>query len=155
MNEKDWTRLNQFIGMMGSAHDGEAVNAWRMAEKILKANKLSLTDLLHRPEAIQDYDNSFTVRAAEEAFKQRFEEEMRRAADVRRAEQERQRDQVREAIRDAFNTLERDGTLSGFFRGLKTYFETHGWLSTKQMRCLFEEVDVVTDRRRRGSRGPL
>jgi phage tail sheath protein FI len=43
----DVSRLAKFLGMMGSAHDGEINNAARMAEKLRKSMNKSWSDLLN------------------------------------------------------------------------------------------------------------
>jgi len=44
--EKVQTRLMQFIGMTGSMHDGEALNALRLAQRLMGEHKTSLVDML-------------------------------------------------------------------------------------------------------------
>lgn len=46
MNEKDAERLIKFIEMMSSDHDGEALNALRMAQKLMKRYNMRLSDFV-------------------------------------------------------------------------------------------------------------
>jgi hypothetical protein len=47
IGEPDRKRLAQFLGMVGSAHDGEALNAVRLANKLLQKLKLQWADVLN------------------------------------------------------------------------------------------------------------
>ncbi len=47
MSPKDKTRLIQLLGMLGSDFDNERATAGRMANDIVKANKLSWDELLN------------------------------------------------------------------------------------------------------------
>jgi hypothetical protein len=42
----DLTKLARILGMSGSAHDGEALNAVRMADRLIRDNKMTWEDLL-------------------------------------------------------------------------------------------------------------
>jgi hypothetical protein len=46
LSEPNRKRLIKLLGMTGSSFDGEAMNALRMAEKILKENKLVLGQVI-------------------------------------------------------------------------------------------------------------
>ncbi len=50
------TRLSHLLGMLGSAHDGEALNAARKADALVRGAGLTWSDIVHdRPEvAVSD-----------------------------------------------------------------------------------------------------
>ena len=84
----DMDRFIKILGMTGSSHDGEALAALRMAQKLMSANGKTWKDLIGAPRAQQSgWDPFAHVRekaardAAREAERARAREEARRAAE--------------------------------------------------------------------------
>ena len=84
----DMEKLIKILGMTGSAHDGEALAALRMAQKLMAANGKTWKDLIGAPRAQQPGWDPFAHAsenaaraAAREAERARAREEMRRAAE--------------------------------------------------------------------------
>lgn len=77
-NPKTLHRLARVAGMFGSANDGEVANAARSFDRILKAEGLTLADVLARPDPMADWNwkelaglcgsNSKSLTAKELAF---------------------------------------------------------------------------------------
>lgn len=59
----DRKRLSQLLGMTASAHDGEALNAIKLANKMLKSAALSWPDILEG-----QYDQAFVKKVANDAY---------------------------------------------------------------------------------------
>jgi hypothetical protein len=49
LNALDRARLAKLLGMVGSAHDGEALNAARLADQLVRARALQWADVLSAP----------------------------------------------------------------------------------------------------------
>jgi hypothetical protein len=56
-------RLVKLLGMVGSAHDGEALNAARLADKLLRDAGLTWADVIGTPAASPDTDPFIIARA--------------------------------------------------------------------------------------------
>jgi len=84
----DMEKLIKILGMTGSAHDGEALAALRMAQKLMAANGKTWKDLIGAPRAQQTGWDPFAHarenaarEAAREAERARAREDMYRAAE--------------------------------------------------------------------------
>lgn len=115
------SRLEKLVGMLGSEHDGECLNALRMIKKIAADEKKSLTELLFTGPERVIYKDRIVYRDREPEpppFRRRhssewdeiYREQMRRAAEeaARQAQQEQEaRRRRREAEREAAERMRR------------------------------------------------
>jgi len=62
-------RLAQLLGMIGSTHDGEALNAARAAQRLLGSLSLTWEEVLSN-ETTQGYPEEFVRKVAQEAYAQ-------------------------------------------------------------------------------------
>lgn len=66
LSKDDKTKLVRILGMMGSAHDGECLNAARMAHRMLEDRKLSWPDFLDQSPAASGLDRAAWFAAYDE-----------------------------------------------------------------------------------------
>jgi hypothetical protein len=71
----DWQKIAKLAGMLGSAGDGEVVNAARMVEKALKNQGLSWGDFANRISGGASYNPTTAARTAAEQAQARRREE--------------------------------------------------------------------------------
>jgi hypothetical protein len=86
----DMEKLIKILGMTGSAHDGEALSALRMAQRLMAANGKTWKDLIGAPRAQQPGWDPF-AHARENAAREA----------VREAERARAREEARRATEEA------------------------------------------------------
>jgi hypothetical protein len=90
----DWSRIAKFAGLLGSDGDGEVVNAARMIRRELKAQGLTMADLVSRLAGGSTHNPAGAARTAAERWQdvQRYQRERTSAWDERmRQEEERER----------------------------------------------------------------
>lgn len=88
----DWARISKFAGMLGSAGDGEVVAAARMIERALKAQGLTMGDLVNRIAEGEKYNPTGAARTkAERAQSQRRERQEQDDAWEERMRQEEEK----------------------------------------------------------------
>lgn len=136
----DLTQLRKLMGMTGSDADGEALNALRMANRLLKKSDLSWADILDRCVTASAANGSgyttSTMRAgADDGF-----------------DEERGEDNLDETIQNAFDEL-RGVMLSPSFRAfvddVERKWNQTGYLTPGQRAPILKAVKNVRERRRR------
>ena len=92
----DWTRIAKFAGLIGSAHDGEALNAARALGRALESQGLTWADLAQRITYGTDAIGAARTTAERRQSERREAWEARMAEEEERARQSSARRKGRE-----------------------------------------------------------
>lgn len=139
MNEDKRKRLFQLMGMTGSKHDGEALNAVRLANRLLGELGISWEEALTGTNGAGRYSADDMQEAARQAYEQGVEDGRRQAT------RDGQVKPVR--IRPSWQTFAREirdhffGELNDWEEGFVESFIERGWPSpTEKQKGVFERI---------------
>ena len=148
----DMDRLIKILGMTGSTHDGEALSALRMAQKLMAANGKTWKDLIGAPQPQQgaagagwDPFAHAREKAQREAQRQREREEYARARENDHASEQARQREINEAglkhaclrMLDEFPQLLTDWEKE-FLESFKD--RPDWWSMTEKQRAVFERI---------------
>jgi hypothetical protein len=132
LSPADRRRLEQFMGMTGSQHDGEATNALRLAQKLAAAAGLSLIEAI-RASAAQQLDLVRITALEADAYRRGYERGLEEGA-----EQDKPRSWP--ALAHHFLTGHAP-LLNEWERGFCSDFITKRWAApTPKQRAIFERI---------------
>jgi hypothetical protein len=141
----DVTKLNKFVGMLGSEHDGEQVNAARFIKRLAAEEKLSLVELFTKAygggvrveEKIVYRDRP--AEPAREGFRSMSEEEFNKAR-ARSREQKRADFEERKASRAAGPKSRAYGHNGSLVSKIRTVLAYHSMALTKWEKDFLEDL---------------
>jgi hypothetical protein len=107
MTEDDLAKLTKCLGMLGSAHDGEALAARNMCDRILRRHKLTWADVpnLKAPKSYSAEDKATQERGREEQVRRERERQ------ERERQEERAREERSEKARQMASLVRRGGAV--------------------------------------------
>lgn len=133
----DLNQLRKLMGMTGSDADGEALNALRMANRLLKKSDLTWTDVLNRCISVTTVNSGYQAQGAsgDDGF-----------------DEERNEGNLDDMIQNAFDEL-RGVSMSASFRAfvddVERKWNQTGYLTPGQRAPILKAVKNVRERRRR------
>jgi len=133
----DLTQLRKLMGMTGSDADGEALNALRMANRLLKKSDLTWSDVLDRCISVTTVNGGYQAQGAsgDDGF-----------------DEERNEGNLDDTIQNAFDEL-RGVSMSASFRAfvddVERKWNQTGYLTPGQRAPILKAVKNIRERRRR------
>lgn len=129
---KEFNKLSKMMGLTMSDQDGEALNAIRLANKVLKDNKLTWDDVFKR---------LITVDV----------EEVESEPETVQPSAQAQSNEINRAFDTVMGTADMTSDFGSFIQSLHDQWTGKGWLSVAQREALFNAVKRAKNRE--GARG--
>ena len=127
MSLKEYEQFIKLMGMTSSQHDGEALNAMRLAWSLMAKHNIGWEEILRGKVTVTNQVAPFGPGSSPSSIPQG-------RAVISDAE-----------ARDIFETLDRTvkGGFRDFVESIRTQWETEGWMSLKQHAALKKAYDRV------------